>query len=254
MRNIDTPVWSNDGKRVYYMGQTVRGADPKTFEVLLGCYARDAQSVFFHMNRSQKIDRATFRVLNANFGVDAAHAYFVVTPIPDADPQTFRVLDSSYVRCLDWFSNGGYVADANSVWYARDAIRRIKTAEPKTFVSIGNRFGYDSQQVYYEHTMLPGADRVTWRPWHGNLSVDKDSVFFTNQKVPDVDRASIWLLSAEGCFMDRHRVYSNGAPISIEKYFESCLKYTADKCAWEREWLSNGKLFERILDEWPKHE
>jgi hypothetical protein len=87
MRNIDTPVWSNDGKVVCFMGRPVRGADPKTFEVLLGNYARDAKSVFFSNKRSQKIDRATFRVLNANFGVDSAHAYFEAAPIRDANPE-----------------------------------------------------------------------------------------------------------------------------------------------------------------------
>lgn len=253
MRNIDTPVWSNDGKRVCYMGRPLRGADPKTFEVLFGCYARDARSVFFHEIRSQKIDRATFRVLNANFGVDATHAYFVVTPIPGADPKTFRVLDSSYIPCLDWFSNGGYAADANSVWFAGDGIYRIKNADPKTFVSLGNGFGYDGERAYYERAMLSGADRPTWRVWRGNLSVDKDSVFFTNKRVDGVDRLSIWLLAAEGCFMDRHRVYCNGRPISVKEYIE-LLKHPAENCAWERKWLSNGKLFERILDEWPKDE
>ncbi|HEX3626863.1 MAG TPA: DKNYY domain-containing protein [Verrucomicrobiae bacterium] len=218
-------------------------------------YARDANSVFFHSMRSQKIDRATFRALNANFGVDSSHAYFVVTPIKDADPQTFRVLDSSYIPRLDWFSNGGYVADVNSVWFAsKNGIYRIKNADPKTFVSLGNGFGYDHQNVYYENAQLPGADRATWRVWRGNLSVDRDSVFFTNKKIADVDRPSIWLLTPHGCFMDRHRVYSNGVPISIEQYFECCLKFSAEHCAWERDWLSNGKLFERILDEWPKHE
>ena len=128
MRNLDTPVWSNDGKRVCYMGSTVRGADPATFEVLLGNYARDANNVFFHQIKSQKIDRATFRVLNGNFGVDASNAYFVVTPIRDADPQSFRVLDSSYIPCLDWFSSGGYGVDANSVWFAsRIGIHTIAT-------------------------------------------------------------------------------------------------------------------------------
>ena len=94
MNNLDVPVWSNDGKQVCYRGKPVRGIDPKTFEVLLGNYARDAQSVFFHRLKAP-VDRETFRVLNANFGVDATQAYFVVSPIRDADPKSFRVLDSS---------------------------------------------------------------------------------------------------------------------------------------------------------------
>src|SRR5208282_390559 len=163
----DIPVWSNDGKQVCYRGRPVRGADPKTFEVLLGNYARDARSVFFHSLKSPA-DRATFRVLNANFGVDATQAYFVVSPIRDADPKTFRVLDSSLVHNGSSFVSGaflqaGYAADANSVWFASgEGVYRLKTADPKTFVSRGNRFGYDSEHVFFERAMLPGADRLTW--------------------------------------------------------------------------------------------
>ena len=254
MRNLDTPVWSNDGKRVCYMGRPIRGADPKTFEVLLGNHARDARSVFFHSIRAPKIDRATFRVLNANFGVDAACAYFVVTPIRDADPQTFRVLDSSFVaEPGGHFLQAGYAADATSVWFASGAgIYRLKTADPKTFTSLGNRFGMDSERIFFEHSMIVGADRITWRLWRDMLSVDKDSVFFTNKKVPDVDRASIWLLASVNCFMDRHRVYCGVQTITPAQYVEQHLKYCADGCARERETLPSGKLFDRILDEWPK--
>jgi len=236
------------------MGRPVRGADPKTFKVLLGNYACDARSVFFHRIRSPNIDRATFRVLNANFGVDAARAYFVVTPIRDADPQTFRVLDSSFATEPSGdFLQAGYAADATSVWFASGAgIHRLKTADPKTFASLGNRFGVDSERVYHEHAMLPGADRTTWRPWRGSLSVDKDKVFFTNKRIAGVDRASIWLLSVDDCFMDRHRVYCGAEPVSPEWYLENMLKHDEAACAREREWLPSGKMFERILDEWPK--
>lgn len=254
MRNLDTPVWSNDGKRICYMGRPVRGADPKTFEVLLGNYARDARSVFFHTIRSPKIDRATFRVLNANFGVDSSRAYFVVTPIRDADPKTFRVLDSSFAaEPAGHFLQAGYAADAKSIWFASGAgIYRLKTADPKTFVSLGNRFAVDGERVFYEHSMIVGADRITWRPWRYMLSVDKDSVFFTNKKVPDVERSSIWLLASGNCFMDRHRVYCGVQTITPEQYVEQHLKYRADLCAFEAANLPSGKLFERILDESPQ--
>jgi hypothetical protein len=237
MRNLDTPVWTNDGKRVCYMGRPVRGADPKTFEVLLGNYARDARSVFFHTIRAAKIDRATFRVLNANFGIDASSAYFVVTPIRGANPGTFRVLDSSLVaEPGGHFLQAGYAADARSIWFASGVgVFRIKNAEPKTFVSLANRFGYDRERVYYEQAMLPGADPVTWRVLRGTLSVDKSSVFYTSKRIPGVDRASIRLLSEEGAFMDRHRVYRCGQP---------CLRDPEDPLG--------AKAFNQLLDEWPQ--
>ena len=239
------------------MGGTVSGADPKTFEVLLGYYALDANSVFNGRSRSQKIDRATFRALNAHFGVDANNAYCVTTPIEDADPHSFRVLDAS-IYCSGrgpggGFLTGGYAADNNSVWCCGSSLRRLKTADTKSFVSLGNLFGCDQEHVYFEHAMLSGADRATWRRWCGeHLSVDKDSVFFTSKKISGVDRASICALECDDCFMDRHRIYCGLRVISPEEYLAS-LKHKEGMCAWEREWIPSGKLFERLLDEWPQH-
>ena len=253
MHNLETPVWANDGKQVRYMGRPVRGADPKTFEVLLGNYARDAHSVYFHSIKSQKIDRATFRVLNANFGVDSSQAYFVVSPIKDSDPKTFRVLDSSLVaESSGNFLQAGFAADATSVWFASgEGIFRIKTADPKTFVSLGNRFSYDHERVYFERGMLPGVDRVTWRPWRDNLSVDKASVYFTNKRVADVDRASIRLLTAHGCFMDRYRIYCGASPVTVEWYLEHMLGNDDCYCTRVREYFRDSKMFDGQLNEWP---
>jgi hypothetical protein len=239
------------------MGRTVPGAEPKTFEVLLGSYARDANSVFFGSSRSQKIDRATFRVLSVHFGVDAQNAYFSTTPIADADPKSFRVLDSARTPYGSpgpfHFLTAAYVADATRVWFCSNRISKVKDADPLSFVSLGNRFGRDKERVYFEHTAIVGADLVTWRAWRDKLSADRDNMFFCERKVPGVDRPSIALLTAENCFMDRNRVYSNGQAVSVEEYLER-LKHCEEHCAWEREWLANGKMFERLLDEWPQYE
>lgn len=257
VRNLDTPVWLNDGQTISYMGHPVRGADPKTFEVLLGCYARDADSVFFHCRRSQKIDRRTFRVLNAHFGVDAVHAYFITTPIRHADPKSFRVLDSSLVYngetgAAGTFLIAGYGADAKRVWFCSGkGIYQLKSADPQSFVSLGNRFGYDRQQVFFERAALHGVDRMTWRPWSSLLSLDKDSVFFTNKRVAGVDRPSVRLLMGSNCFMDRHRVYSGATPITTEEYLGR-LKYRQEGCARERRRMLNGEVFDLVLNEWPQ--
>ncbi|NUM55244.1 MAG: DKNYY domain-containing protein [Candidatus Hydrogenedentes bacterium] len=252
MANIDVPVWENDGKKVLHRGRPVRGADPKTFEVLLGNYARDAKSVFFHSIQSKQIDRDTFRPLNANFCIDATQAFFVVTPIKDADPKTFRVLDSSLVFfSMGSFISSGYAADANSVWHASSqGIRRIKKAEPVTFFSLGNNYGCDRERVYFYATPIHGADRVTWRHWAGLLSIDKNNVYFTSKKIEGVDRPSIWLLTATDSFMDRHRIYISNRAVTPEEYLE-WLKSVDEKCAWEREQIHSGAMFERIKSQHP---
>jgi hypothetical protein len=77
-------------------------------------------------------------------------------------------------------------------------------------------------------------------------------VFFTHKKVDGVDRASNVLLAHRDCFMDRNRLYSGETPVSAEQYL-NLLKYVEDSCAYERNGLADGSLFQRLLSEWPKH-
>jgi hypothetical protein len=122
MDNLDTPIWSNDGKQVRYMKSRVRGADPKTFEVLLGYYARDARQVFFGPAVCRKMDRDSFHPINACFAVDSQSAYFCTAPLKQADPASFRPLDSGLVHneskhCAGDFLRAGYAADSKAVWF-----------------------------------------------------------------------------------------------------------------------------------------
>jgi hypothetical protein len=100
--------------------------------------------------------------------------------------------------------------------------------------------------------MLPDVDRATWRHWSGLLSVDKDSVLFTDKRVEGVDRSSAVLLAVSDCFMDRYRLYSCDQPVSSEHYL-GLLKYLEESCAYERKGLADGSLFQRLLSAWPQH-
>jgi hypothetical protein len=253
MHNLDTKPWSNDGKKVFHYGREIRGADAKTFEVLLGDYARDAKHVYIGSHTCNKIDRATFRVLNANYGVDAHSVWFRNGPIKHADVTTFRPLDSGFIHNGATFAAGaflrdGYSTDGKSVWFG---VFELKTADPQSFVSLGNGFGHDRERVYFERKMIPGAHRQTWRHWRGYLSVDKDHVYWTGHKVEGVHRPSITLLEAENCFMDRHRLYSANQEITPEQYFNQ-LKYLEQSCARERTTIADGSIFQRLLMEWPQ--
>jgi hypothetical protein len=258
MHNLDTPVWSNAGKRVYHMGKAIRGADASTFEPLLGYYARDAKQIYFGSSVCKKMDRATFRVLNTSFAVDANSAWFCIAPVKQADVQSFRPLDSGLAHNGSNFVSGsflraGYAADNKAVWFASGGgVYRLKSADPKTFVSLGNRFGYDHERVYYANKVIEGADRQTWRHWRDMLSVDKDHVYFTDMRIEGVHRPSITLLEAGNCFMDRNRLYSSMKETTSEQYL-ALLKYREERLAWERTAIADGSIFQRLLMQWPDH-
>jgi hypothetical protein len=189
--------------------------------------------------------------LNGQFGVDAYHAFYAITPIKDADPKTFRVLDSS----LEYFSGqcflcSAYVADAQSVWYAGWAFTRVRNADPASFISLGGGYGCDRERIYFEGKVIEGADRVTWRRWAGLLSIDRNNVYFTNKKIKGVDRPSVCLLTVQDSFMDRHRIYRCNRALTPDEYLKH-LESVEWNCAFEREKIPSGWLFERVASEHP---
>ncbi|MFO0888969.1 MAG: DKNYY domain-containing protein [Isosphaeraceae bacterium] len=257
MNNLDTPLWSTDGGKVLHLGRPVRGADPKTFEPLLGTWARDARHVYQGPFRCPKIDRNTFRPLNAIFGIDAAHAYCGGSPICDAEAGSFRTLDAGLQHneargAAGTFLPLGYAADARNVWCCgTDGFFRLKDADAGSFVSFCNGFGKDKQRIYHEHARINGADLVTWRPWRGLHSIDQTHVFWTSKKVKLVDRRSLVLLGHRDCFMDRNRLYCADYPISVKEYLGH-LARDEDSLMQERIRVETGVVFDRLLSEWPQ--
>lgn len=85
------------------------------------------------------------------------------------------------------------------------------------------------------------------------MSMDAKNVYAFNKKIKGIDRASAVLLKGYGCLMDRHRIFFADKEITKEDYLKR-LEYSEGGCRFERENIENGKLFNRILDEWPSHE
>ena len=57
--------------KVYWNGNVIPGADPRTFEWLGDNWARDANSIYVHDSRRRGIDASTFIYLNPVFVKDA---------------------------------------------------------------------------------------------------------------------------------------------------------------------------------------
>jgi hypothetical protein len=99
--DADHYLFTKDGRSVQLNGKTIVGADPATFEVLEGGYARDAAAIFHLTDRIADADAASFGVLGGSFARDARHAYWMGKPIPAADGATFRVLNANFECTAD---------------------------------------------------------------------------------------------------------------------------------------------------------
>ncbi|WP_413431606.1 DKNYY domain-containing protein [Crateriforma spongiae] len=253
MTNQDVPIFDTiDGKVLHY-GRSIRGADPGTFRQVLGDWAKDKKYVY-HGSLRTKIDTETFEPLNSIFARDANHAFLIATKLRDTDASEFRVLDCGQhptnLGPGSGFLDGGYATDGNVVWCCcRDGLFQLKAADSATLVSLGNEFAFDKRNAYYGRTIIKGANRKTWRHWRGKLSIDDKNVFWCQKKVQGIDRYSVGLMQVRDSFADRNSVFLQDRKVEIEEYLEM-LKFEEERCQWEREWLQDGRLFERMRAEW----
>lgn len=116
----DHYLFTKDASAVEVNGTVIVDADPASFRVLQGGYARDARSIFYFIDRVDDADPATFQTLTGSYARDARHVYWMGAPIPGADSASFRVLNAN-LECS---------ADARHAYY-QDTV--VAGADPQTF-------------------------------------------------------------------------------------------------------------------------
>ena len=89
----------NEGRGHYEW--LIAGADPATFEVITGTYAKDRHHVYHEGNPIETADPDTFRPIRGQYWKDKAHVFLGEWMLRGADPATFRVLETSQEWGLD---------------------------------------------------------------------------------------------------------------------------------------------------------
>lgn len=118
--NSDHYLYAKDGGTVWVNGNAIPAADPATFHVLRGAYARDRQQAFYFDQPLTDADLSSFHPLDGPYAGDSARVFWMGTVIGGADPATFRVLNANF-ECS---------ADSERAYYQRTV---IAGAEPRAF-------------------------------------------------------------------------------------------------------------------------
>jgi len=228
--------WKDD-KAVYCEGRKIRGANPKTFEVLGDSWAKDDKHAYYAMYMVAKSDPASFVRLNALYAKDKNFAYSAFSHIvKDADPETFEVLDAGIPTegCFSFTDpvKAGYARDKDHVFYYASTVGKptiVKDADCETFVSLGNEYGRDSNNVFCEKRKLQGANVSSWRYLGYWYSTDGKKVYFENKASSIVDAGSFILLEPfDGWAKDRNNYYLNGAVTDKSRYIEKLERHKKD--------------------------
>lgn len=175
--------FAKDKNRCYRMGETFKGADPETFEVLNIYFAKDRQHIYHIAGIDKKVDYDTFEVLDSGYVLNEHHLpqkttsyakdknglwmmeYYSQKPvnIKGIDTSTFNVIDSCYAR------DKQYV-----LWRGK----KLKNADPATFQAFNFNYGRDAKNIYAQDSLLENADYETFEVIQHQVSLAKDKHAF----------------------------------------------------------------------------
>ena len=165
-----------DKKNVYYNEKIIEGADPETFQEIEGAsFYKDKNRAYYGVYgvQTMDVDIKTFKILNFYYSKDKKNVYYEDKKLETLDPKTFEVIDYSYGKD----KNGVYYID-----YPLDLdINHIKTeADIIT----------DGKKTYYDNKELKGINQQEWENLGGGYSKDRDSIYYTGEKIINSDAGS----------------------------------------------------------------
>jgi TonB family protein len=162
--------YAKDKNAVYYRGERVKGADPKSTKILKGWegnqqYIKDINAIYFRGKRiAGNADPLTFRMLdenNSNYAIDRFGLYYNGTPLMYSSSKNYRILEAT----RPW--NFVYAISNNRVFYQENEIKGANAATFKIVQNIGDYNRYysiakDKNHVYIDGQALSKIDTKTF--------------------------------------------------------------------------------------------
>lgn len=177
-------LFARDSSRVYmarhYTPQVIEGADPTSFELITsdGTYSRDSNHVYFLGISIDGVDPLSFEALVFPFSKDKNQAYYAAAPLAGVDRESWRPLRKGWIE-EPWrregkkppypvpkseVGGGGWSRDKNAFYYGRSVIAGVDVG---TFEVLSDHYVKDKDHVFrhvYDSKMsvIKGADPATF--------------------------------------------------------------------------------------------
>jgi len=258
-----TFFWT-DGKKVYFRGYEIKGADIESFEHFSGSWAKDRKNCYSGNMKLQGADPSTFEVMNFTYAKDNSSVWTIGGRVIEADIETFEVCDSGknslgfsfrkldneqFIR-YEIFVPYGFAKDRNTVYYYdfQGKTKIVKNAIAESFVSLNDSyFGYDEKAVFCGAKTIPKANPATWKKLQENYFYSKDEsrIYYFNRLIKEADAETFEVV-----------VISNltGTPLQYAK--DKNHYYTNDEiCSkedFEKEINDDIERNEELKEQWKK--
>ena len=158
-------------------------ADPKTFEIINGNFARDDKNLYIFGYKMDGIDPKTFETLNYEMIKDKNGVYFLENISEENENSEIKTkklnlkgLDLRSFKKVD--DSDYYFKDKNSIYYEDSGnLHKIESADLKTFKDLDYNFAKDKNNIYYKNKKLDGIDAASFEKIEFNFIKDKNGLY-----------------------------------------------------------------------------
>ena len=158
-------------------------ADPKTFEIINGNFARDDKNLYIFGYKLDGIDPKTFETLNYEMIKDKNGVYFLENISEENENSEIKTkklnlkgLDLRSFKKVD--DSDYYFKDKNSIYYEDSGnLHKIENADLKTFKDLDYNFAKDKNNIYYKNKKLDGIDAASFEKIEFNFIKDKNGLY-----------------------------------------------------------------------------
>lgn len=209
--SMTVEVYGKDKNHVYYKGEIIQEADPKTFTPLGSYYAKDKDFVYCHNEKFENIDRGSFQVFlsgsnrapygdSVEWGKDKNFVYYNGQIVPGAHVKTFQV-KREFIQGVGGFYFIG--KDKNDTYEAGIA---LKNAKDNDFIQLNERYKKNNYSVYYFDRQIFGANPRSFQVINKYYGKDEKNVYRGLDKLKNVDPESFQYIT-EKYIKDKKTVY-----------------------------------------------
>ncbi|MFW5750756.1 MAG: DKNYY domain-containing protein [Planctomycetota bacterium] len=205
-------VYARDRERVYVAEEPIPGADPDTFAVIGYGWSRDERRLYYQARLVECADPASFQVLDDRIAIDDRHFYHY-GEAQACDRASFTIVDAFFCK------------DRTRVWFGSEPQPGI---DAPSFTRMTPFYYVDRHRVYERETPLPVAPEHATFP-HAAYLVASQAVYFLASPLPGADPASFEVL-ANNFSKDAGHVYfrdqvidgADASTFTVTNYLEAC--------------------------------
>ena len=239
-----------DAFHVYWHGNIISGADPKTFSYLQFDYSRDTAHAYYRVAIVSGADPRTFTRIDDQYFKDSARVYLRGAAIKDADPATFALLSKG------WYPVDRLVRDAGHVFFGSTVVHE---ASPEDAADLNGPYWASNRTVFCEARPLAQADaasfRIASKDEEAFWAEDRTHYFLRNQTLDKGEcrkvgpaivacKSHVWVLSYRYSHLDPASIHYLGTCPSKLRGYEGTPIYQDKRGVY---FIDSNRTLERIL-------